>query len=99
VAFDGRHEDKREGHKAPIKNEPATGQERQRHPRHGTYQRPDSATSQFFINVKDNTFLNGEKDKPGYAVFGKASRDGRCQEIEQDENRQQGPHQTSRSTP
>src|SRR5207245_10425818 len=31
----------------------------------------DSATSKFFINVKDNTFLNGEKDKPGYAVFGK----------------------------
>jgi len=31
----------------------------------------DSATSQFFINVKDNTFLNhGERDF-GYAVFGK----------------------------
>src|SRR5205823_11094842 len=32
----------------------------------------DSATSQFFINVKDNAFLNysGESN-PGYAVFGK----------------------------
>jgi peptidyl-prolyl cis-trans isomerase B (cyclophilin B) len=33
---------------------------------------PDSATSQFFINHKNNDFLNysGQK-KPGYAVFGK----------------------------
>ena len=28
---------------------------------------PDSATSQFFINLEDNTFLD---DPPGYAVFG-----------------------------
>src|SRR5258706_30183 len=32
----------------------------------------DSATSQFFINVKDNGFLNYAGDSnPGYAVFGK----------------------------
>jgi peptidyl-prolyl cis-trans isomerase B (cyclophilin B) len=32
----------------------------------------DSATSQFFINVKDNDFLNFRDDfNPGYAVFGK----------------------------
>ena len=32
----------------------------------------DSATSQFFINVKDNGFLNFAGDSnPGYAVFGK----------------------------
>ena len=32
----------------------------------------DSATSQFFINVKDNAFLDFAGDaNPGYAVFGK----------------------------
>ena len=32
----------------------------------------DSATSQFFINVKQNDFLNYTGDmNPGYAVFGK----------------------------
>ena len=32
----------------------------------------DSATSQFFINVKDNDFLNySGEGNPGYAVFGK----------------------------
>ena len=33
----------------------------------------DSATAQFFINVKDNDFLNHESPSPaefGYAVFG-----------------------------
>ena len=33
----------------------------------------DSATSQFFINLKDNAFLDhGDRDY-GYAVFGKVS--------------------------
>lgn len=35
---------------------------------------PDSATAQFFINTKDNAFLNHVPDNPrqyGYAVFGK----------------------------
>ena len=33
---------------------------------------PNSATSQFFINHKDNDFLNyAGRDKPGYAVFGR----------------------------
>ena len=34
---------------------------------------PNSATSQFFINLKDNTFLNASesRDANGYAVFGK----------------------------
>lgn len=32
---------------------------------------PNSATSQFFINSKDNAFLNYAKGNPGYAVFGK----------------------------
>ena len=30
---------------------------------------PDSATSQFFINVADNSFLNYAPGNPGYAVF------------------------------
>lgn len=32
---------------------------------------PDSATSQFFINVADNAFLDQPRDGAGYAVFGK----------------------------
>jgi peptidyl-prolyl cis-trans isomerase B (cyclophilin B) len=35
---------------------------------------PHSASSQFFINVKDNSFLNFTGENPqgwGYAVFGK----------------------------
>lgn len=35
---------------------------------------PDSAASQFFINVKDNTYLDGAASKPGYAVFGKVTK-------------------------
>jgi peptidyl-prolyl cis-trans isomerase B (cyclophilin B) len=36
----------------------------------------DSATAQFFINVKDNSFLNHQNKSPqgyGYCVFGKVS--------------------------
>jgi len=32
---------------------------------------PDSASAQFFINVKDNDFLDGSARRAGYAVFGK----------------------------
>jgi peptidyl-prolyl cis-trans isomerase A (cyclophilin A) len=34
---------------------------------------PDSATAQFFVNLKDNTFLDSanSRDGNGYAVFGK----------------------------
>lgn len=31
---------------------------------------PDSASSQFFINLVDNHYLNGNSQKPGYTVFG-----------------------------
>ena len=34
---------------------------------------PDSATSQFFINLSDNDFLNAGVRGPGYAVFGKVT--------------------------
>lgn len=32
---------------------------------------PNSATAQFFINVKDNAFLDPSPQSPGYTVFGK----------------------------
>ena len=60
---------------APIKNEAANGLKNENYTvamaRTGVR---DSATSQFFINVKDNEFLNysGESQQGwGYAVFGK----------------------------
>ncbi|QVL33060.1 peptidyl-prolyl cis-trans isomerase [Telmatocola sphagniphila] len=60
--------------KAPIKNESSNGLKNDR----GTLAMartgvPDSATSQFFINVKDNDFLNkaNARDGVGYAVFGR----------------------------
>lgn len=34
---------------------------------------PHSATSQFFINVVDNHYLNASGNNPGYAVFGKVT--------------------------
>lgn len=36
---------------------------------------PDSASAQFFINLKDNAFLDGDAStkKPGYSVFGKVT--------------------------
>jgi peptidyl-prolyl cis-trans isomerase A (cyclophilin A) len=59
----------------PIKNEAGNGLKNDR----GTVAMArtgivDSATSQFFINVVDNNFLNHTDDTPtgyGYAVFGK----------------------------
>ncbi len=57
---------------APIKNEANNGLANHR----GTLSMarsslPDSATSQFFINLKDNDNLNFSAQNPGYAVFGK----------------------------
>ena len=60
---------------APIKNEGANGLKNANYTvamaRTGVR---DSATSQFFINVKDNAFLDYSGESPqgwGYAVFGK----------------------------
>ena len=61
--------------KAPIKNEAANGLKNQL----GTIAMArtnvvDSATAQFFINVKDNDFLNHKSSSAaefGYAVFGR----------------------------
>lgn len=32
---------------------------------------PDTATSQFYINLANNYYLNAEKNRPGYTVFGR----------------------------
>lgn len=55
---------------------------------------PNSATSQFFINVSDNKFLNRSAGKPGYAVFGKVI-DGMeiVNVIRQVPTTAKGPHQ------
>jgi cyclophilin family peptidyl-prolyl cis-trans isomerase len=34
---------------------------------------PDSATSQFFVNVVDNSFLDAGTGEPGYAAFGEVT--------------------------
>lgn len=34
---------------------------------------PDSATSQFFINLTDNARLDGREGQPGYTVFGRVT--------------------------
>jgi cyclophilin family peptidyl-prolyl cis-trans isomerase len=89
--------DKREGQKPPIKNESSNGLKNDT----GTLamartSAPDSATSQFFINVKDNAFLNKEsaQDGVGYAVFGKVI-DGMdvVRKIEKVATTNKGPHQ------
>jgi cyclophilin family peptidyl-prolyl cis-trans isomerase len=60
--------------RAPIKNEAANGEKNLR----GTLAMArtsvvDSATSQFFINLRDNDFLNHSARDYGYAVFGKVT--------------------------
>jgi cyclophilin family peptidyl-prolyl cis-trans isomerase len=60
--------------KDPIKNEADNGLSNKR----GTVAMartndPDSATAQFFINVKDNNFLDKNNRSAGYAVFGKVT--------------------------
>jgi peptidyl-prolyl cis-trans isomerase B (cyclophilin B) len=65
---------KQKGTKAPIKNEATNGLKNKT----GTLAMArtnvvDSATTQFFINVKDNDFLDHRTESPdgfGYAVFG-----------------------------
>ena len=58
---------------APIKNEADNGLKNEKYSvAMARTSIPDSATSQFFINVKDNDFLNYTgQSSPGYCVFGK----------------------------
>lgn len=58
--------------RAPIKNESANGLGND----YATVAmartaRPDSASSQFYINLQNNNALDGTESKPGYTVFGK----------------------------
>jgi peptidyl-prolyl cis-trans isomerase A (cyclophilin A) len=56
----------------PIKNESKNGLKNLRGMLSmARYDDPDSATSQFFINLKDNAHLDAAGGKFGYAVFGK----------------------------
>ena len=65
---------KQKGTRDPIKNEADNGLKNER----GTLamartQVVDSATAQFFINLKDNDFLNHGGRDFGYAVFGRVT--------------------------
>jgi peptidyl-prolyl cis-trans isomerase B (cyclophilin B) len=61
--------------RAPVKNEAANGLKNDRYTiAMARTNDPHSATAQFFINVKDNDFLNHTAPTPqgwGYCVFGK----------------------------
>ncbi|WVD69990.1 peptidylprolyl isomerase [Orbus wheelerorum] len=86
----------------PIKNEAGNGLKNDR----GTIamartKNPDSATSQFFINIVDNEFLNYKSaDNYGYAVFGKVI-DGMdvVDKIVHVQTERKGPHQNVPVTP
>ncbi|MCA0175301.1 MAG: peptidyl-prolyl cis-trans isomerase [Proteobacteria bacterium] len=60
---------------APIQNEAANGLKNDKYTvAMARTNAPHSATAQFFINTKDNDFLNFTSESPsgwGYAVFGK----------------------------
>jgi len=87
--------DKREGQRAPIKNESSNGLKNDT----GTIAMartaaPDSATSQFYINVADNDALNKAPGKDGYAVFGKVVEGmDVVKKIEQAQTASKGMHQ------
>jgi peptidyl-prolyl cis-trans isomerase B (cyclophilin B) len=92
------------GTRAPIKNEAQNGLKNQV----GTLAMArtnvvDSATSQFFINVKDNGFLDHKSPSPqgyGYAVFGKVTEGmDIVKKIEGVPTGSQGMHQDVPKTP
>ena len=63
---------------------------------------PNSATAQFFINVKDNNFLNAaqSQDGNGYAVFGKVVEGmDVVDKIKEAPTGSRGPHQNVPLTP
>jgi len=86
---------------APIENESANGLSNTR----GTISmartsNPHSATSQFFINTRDNLNLNGRSRRPGYAVFGRVIEGmAVVDRISQSSTGSVGPYQNVPSTP
>lgn len=61
---------------------------------------PDSATAQFFINVKDNAMLNANGEGNGYAVFGKViSGNDVVDKIKAVETTSRGMYQNVPATP
>jgi len=50
---------------------PARAEEHPRQPVHGRTSDINSATSQFFVNLSDNAFLDHGPRDYGYAVFGR----------------------------
>jgi peptidyl-prolyl cis-trans isomerase A (cyclophilin A) len=63
---------------------------------------PNSATAQFFINARDNDFLDAAKsrDGNGYAVFGKVSTGmDVVDKIQNVPTGTKGPHQNVPNTP
>ena len=74
--LDAQLRDKRQGQRPPIKNEAGNGLRNDV----GTIAMartadPDSASSQFFVNVRNNDSLNRNRsqDGVGYAVFGRVT--------------------------
>ena len=68
--FDAQRQERETGQS--VKNESIMGPDNDR----GTLamartSHPDSARAQFYINLKDNNFLNSHNTTPGYTVFGK----------------------------
>lgn len=62
----------KKSNRPPVKNESDNGLKNER----GTIAAaragdPHSATCQFYINVKDNAFLDPHDQKPGWTVFGR----------------------------
>ena len=56
----------------PIKNESTNGLKNEyKSIAMARYSDPDSATSQFYVNLQNNAGLNATETKPGYTVFGK----------------------------
>jgi cyclophilin family peptidyl-prolyl cis-trans isomerase len=94
--------------RAPIKNEADLGIKAGLRNTTGTLAMartpdPDSASAQFFINLKDNDFLNHSAPTQsgwGYAVFGKVTKGmDVVQKIAKVDTASAGPHQNVPRTP